>query len=186
MFIQIHDHLLSLELKIALPHQIHHCCYWQSSPSTCNTVATSLVLLGPCSYQLKANIPWVIHVCQNIPCLYTALAIPQPPWVYLAEGLVYHRKMGRAVLTAPSEVGVYAALSDLGKGGTHSPWETVSGEAGVNWLFNNKQAQFLLFYYFYAYSTHTHSVWWDCCLRLPPKSCKNRSPLSSCWFCCMS
>lgn len=112
-------------------------------------------------------------MCENIPCLYAALSIPQPPWMYLAEALVHRRKVGRAVLTAPSKAGVHAALFHLGKGGhTHSLWETVSAEAGVNWLFNNKQAQGLLFYYFYAYGAHAHLVWWDYCLRLPQRGAR--------------
>lgn len=114
------------------------------------------------------------------------------PECYLAEGLVHGRKVGRAVLTAPgktaaSKAGVHAVLYHLAKGGdTHWPWETVSAEPGTDWLFNDKQAQCLLLYYFYAYGTCTHLVWWDYCLGLPPKYCKNKSPLESCWFCYMS
>jgi len=74
--------------------------------------------------------------------------------------------MGRVILTVPSEAGVHAARFHLGKGGhMQRPWKTVLGEAGVAWLFNNEQAQRLLLYYFYAYST---------------------CPLNSCWLCCMS
>lgn len=188
LFIPIYDHLLSLGLRIPLPHQIHCSCHWLSSPYTWHAVSSSHVdvLLGPLATSLEADVPWVIHMCENVPCLHSALLVPQPPWMYLAEGLVHHTEMERAVPTTPSKAGVHIALFHLGKGGdTHSLWETVSTEAGVNQLFNNKQAQCLLFYYFYAYGTCTHSISWDYCLRLPPKSCKNRSPLNSCWFCCM-
>lgn len=131
----------------------------------------------------NANVPWEILMHWNIPCLYTTLSIPHPPCMRVAEGPVYRRKIGNVVLTAASEVGVYAS-----PGWRMSPWETVSAEADVNWLFNNEEARCFLFCYFYAYDMilRAHIQCWDYCLRLPLKSCRSSSPLNSCCFCCMS
>lgn len=49
----------------------------------------------------------------------------------LAEGLVHHGKLGRAILTVPGKV-VSRLDFTWGKEGTHSLGETVSAEAGAN------------------------------------------------------
>lgn len=67
----------------------------------------------------SANVLWEVLMHWNIPCLHTALCIPHPPCMRVAEGPVYYRKIGNVVLTAASEVGVYATLFHLGEGWAH-------------------------------------------------------------------
>lgn len=134
---------------------------------------------------LKANVPWEILMHWNIPYLYTALSIPHSPCMHCRRTRILQKDWKCGTDSCQWSWCLHYLISP---GWRVSPRETVSAEADMNWLFNNEEAQCLLFCYSYAYDMilRAHIQCWDYCLRLPLKSCRSSSPLNSCCFCCMS
>lgn len=193
VFISIYDHLLFLVLQIPVSSQTYHDCHWLPSPRPRSSAAASLVdALGPPVADWKQMFPGkssclgnIPYLYGNIPYLYTALSIPHPPCMHCRRTRILQKDWKCGTDSCQWSWCLHYLISP---GWRVSPRETVSAEADMNWLFNNEEAQCLLFCYSYAYDMilRAHIQCWDYCLRLPLKSCRSSSPLNSCCFCCMS